>query len=470
MRLDLAAASAAVLLVAAACSPKNNGTLLVVHVDTDLSVPSAINSIDIALAPQHGGATTDSFPISGRASLPVTLAIRPSGDPAFSVDVTATGRLGANSVVTQTATVSFTPGEAREFTLFLAQDCARPMPCTNASNVCIKGGSCVAKTMVTQTTPYPPPLTDAGADGPVEVGTFDAGGRDARPNPGQWVVASPAFPNTTAALNGVWPMGDADVWVIGSAASRGFASHLANGQWTEATLPNSTPTLFGVWASGGGDVWAVGALGTVLRYDGNTWAPVSISGMAPTLNLSAVWGASSSDVWIVGQSGTILHGNASGIARETSNTTDNLVGVWGTGNNEVWAVTALGTVVRRDANGWSVQAGNIAAHIFYGIWLSSRTDVWAVGAGATLHNDGSGWASAANPLDSAISIWGSAADDVWAVGGTATGSAFISRFNGVQWMAVPSPGPTPLQAVRGLSATNVWAVGANGTVLRLQVP
>jgi hypothetical protein len=467
-RLELAGVLA-LALAAAACSPKNNGTLLVAHVDTDLSVPSALNSIEISLAPQHGGGTTDSFPITSRASLPVTLAIRPSGDPAFTVDVTATGRLGGTSVVTQTATLSFSPGEAREFTLFLAQDCARPMPCTNASSVCIKGGTCVAKTMVTQTTPYPP-VTDGGMDGPKEVGGFDAGGRDARPNPGQWVVASPAFLVTTAALNGVWPISDADVWVVGSSASRGFASHLANGQWTEAMLPNNAPTLFGVWASGGGDVWAVGALGTVLRYDGNVWSAVSISGMAPMQNLSAVWGASSSDVWIVGQAGVILHGGATGVTRETSNTTDNLVSVWGTGNSDVWAVTALGTVVHRDATGWSVQATSLAAHIFYGIWPASRTDVWTVGAAVTLHNDGSGWTGTSNPLDPAISIWGSASDDVWAVGGTPTGSTFISRFNGVQWVSVPSPGPTPLQAVRGLSATNVWAVGGTGTVLRLQVP
>ena len=49
------------LVVVAACSPKNNGTLLVAHVDTDLAVPSALNSIEIQLAPQHGGGTTDSF-------------------------------------------------------------------------------------------------------------------------------------------------------------------------------------------------------------------------------------------------------------------------------------------------------------------------------------------------------------------------------------------------------------------------
>ena len=42
MRLRLLGALA--LVAAAACSPKNNGTLLVAHVDTDLSIPSALSS------------------------------------------------------------------------------------------------------------------------------------------------------------------------------------------------------------------------------------------------------------------------------------------------------------------------------------------------------------------------------------------------------------------------------------------
>ena len=86
----------------------------------------------------------------------MTLAIRPSGDPASGVDVTAIGYLGATSFVSQTATVAFTPGEAREFTMVLARDCATPMPCTDATSVCVQGGLCVPKTEVVETRPYAP--------------------------------------------------------------------------------------------------------------------------------------------------------------------------------------------------------------------------------------------------------------------------------------------------------------------------
>jgi hypothetical protein len=458
------------LALATACSPRNNGTLLVARVETDMMVPGDIDGLEIRLVPEHGGGTTDSFPLTAATKFPVTLAIRPSGDPGFSVDVTAIGRKGTGDVVTQTATVPFSPGEARQFTLLLSRDCARPMPCPSATTVCLKGGACVPKTMVAQTQPYTP-LADAGSDGPPADAVFDAGNRDARDNPGQWVAAVPTFPATGATLSGVWPSDDGTVWVVGSLQSRGLAARLVQAQWTEAVLPTGTPTLFGAWGSGPTDVWAAGVNGTVVRFDGNAWAAVPLSGAAATQTLTSVWGASSNDVWVVGEAGTILRGNATGVARETSNTTDNLVGVWGTSASEVWALTARGTVLRRDGTGWTVQAASLAPHIFYGVWLSARSDVWIVGAGVTMHNDGTAWATATNALDSATSVWGSASDDIWAVGRpTAPGTTYISRFDGVRWVAAASPSAMPLQAVRGTSATNVWAVGNGGTVLRLAVP
>ncbi len=117
------------------------------------------------------------------------------------------------------------------------------------------------------------------------------------------------------------------------------------------------------------------------------------------------------------------------------------------------------------------QNHGLTQSILYGVWLSGRTDVWAVGDRVTLHYDGSGWASVTNALDIGTSVWGSASDDVWSIGrSTAPDTTFISRFNGVQWLAATNPTTMPLQAVRGSSAANVWAVGNGGTVLRLQVP
>ena len=88
------------------------------------------------------------------------------------------------------------------------------MPCATAGQVCLAGGTCVAKTQVAQPVPYMPNAPDAGGDGPRDAGSgLDTGGRDARENPAQWVAVSPALPSPTATLNGVWPIDNANVFV-----------------------------------------------------------------------------------------------------------------------------------------------------------------------------------------------------------------------------------------------------------------
>jgi hypothetical protein len=144
------------IALAAACSAEKDATLLVAYVDTDLLVPAELNRIDIRLAPAGGAGTTTTFPLGSAGDAPVTMEIRPSGDPALGVDVTAIGYLGAESFVSQTATVAFTSGEARAFTMVLARDCVQPTACTPETNVCIQGGTCVPSTEVVQTRPYAP--------------------------------------------------------------------------------------------------------------------------------------------------------------------------------------------------------------------------------------------------------------------------------------------------------------------------
>src|SRR6185503_16187320 len=57
-------------LLAVACGDRNNGTLLVARVDTDLDVPSALDGVEITLFPERGASTKDFFSVTGRASLP----------------------------------------------------------------------------------------------------------------------------------------------------------------------------------------------------------------------------------------------------------------------------------------------------------------------------------------------------------------------------------------------------------------
>ena len=151
--------------LAAACSAERDATLLVAYVDTDLLVPAELNRIDIRLAPAGGAGTTTIFPLGSAGDVPVTMTIRPGADPALGVDVIAIGYLGATPIVSQTATVAFTSGEAREFTMVLARDCLQPTSCTPETSVCIQGGTCVPSTDVVQTRPYAPTAEDVPVAG-----------------------------------------------------------------------------------------------------------------------------------------------------------------------------------------------------------------------------------------------------------------------------------------------------------------
>jgi hypothetical protein len=441
-----------------ACSPRDNGTLLVVRVDTDFAVPGELNKIAIDVVPDGHAKTTDDFPIASRASLPLTYGIRPRGAPDFGVQVTARGILGAAPVVSRTATARFVAGEAREFTLQLTHACAATPASCPSENATLR--------------PYVPAGTDGGSgssDGPT-----DAGMREARPNPGHFVTV--ASPSPTAALNSVYALGPDDVWVVGALGTSGVAYHFQQNAWTSTPFP-STTTLYGVWASATDNVWTVGVAGTIALYDGTTWTTTQLSASGPGSippTLTAVWGSGPDDVWIVGAAGTIVHATTGGPIVTQTVGTSNLAAVSGTGPDEAWAVGNGGAVLRRHNNAWTPQTQTLTQSALYGVWLSGPSDVWVVGLGlgGALHFDGGSWTKVPTPLAVPLAVWGSAPDDVWSVGSPAmpTGTPFVARFDGVAWGAVDIPGMTPLQAVRGSSATDVWAVGGGGVVLHLQIP
>jgi hypothetical protein len=474
----------AALASLAACSARDNGTLLAVRVDTDLSVPGQIDGVAIDVHPDRGADSTDTFKVADKTHLPVTLGLRPSGDPNFGVEVTARGLLGTKTIVTQKARVQFVSGQAREFTLLLSGDCVAAGVC-GSSDVCVKGPRCVAEASVAQLRAYMPgpPSRDggagnSGADGPVDTGAgggggaggapVDAGGAEARPNPGTWVPV-PGVP-TTVTLSAVWPFAVGDVWVAGAQAA-GVVFHYDGAMWTPSAVPAGTPALYGLWGSAPGDLWAVGAAGTALHLSNGTWQSMKAPS-APTL--TAIWGAAANDIWIVGSGGKIFHTDgATAPVQEATSVTTGLFAVGGSvlrgGTADVWAVGGSGTILHRTTTGWGSEAQGLTQSILYAVWSDGPSDVWVAGDKTVLRLAGGAWKPVTGAVDVALAIWGSANDDIWTVGrATQATGASIARWDGVSFTGVPDANGSTLQAVHGVSSANVWAAGVAGTVFRFQ--
>ena len=147
----------------------------------------------------------------------------------------------------------------------------------------------------------------------------------------------------------VWAASSTEAWAVGE---RGTIVRWNGMTWAAVTPAVSTAALRGIWGSAANDVWVVGTEGTILHFDGMTWsstarADAGADAGAPVFSLNDVWGSAADDVYAVGSGGTILHFDGSSWSAQNSGTGIPLNGVWGAGRNDVWVVGENGTILRR---------------------------------------------------------------------------------------------------------------------------
>jgi hypothetical protein len=130
------------------------------------------------------------------------------------------------------------------------------------------------------------------------------------------------------------------------------------------------------------------------------------------------------------------------------------------------------------ARRWTVLRQGLTGSSVNGVWEHTPTDIYAVGnaTGSTntiLHNDGTGWSFVNTGLSLPFgyqSVYGVSGTDLWTVGGgalnlfTVADDGEIWRNTGI-WGAMTSGTSGALYAINGSSTTDVWSVGAAGTVL-----
>jgi hypothetical protein len=259
-------------------------------------------------------------------------------------------------------------------------------------------------------------------------------------------------------------------------------------------------TLLDVWGSSERDVWTVGSGGTILHWDGVTWARVPFAGND---TFHGVGGSGVSDVWVVSSLNLVLQSpgfaSIAGFAlRPPLDPTDamnrsgaSLSKVWSPGPGTIF-VGGPPTTNRtgRTDSLWrfrySVPDGQAWEPVstfcrvspcagVEGIWGTSADDVWVIGEKGGVRRSkgpvGIGGAEEWSTMDTTLTsadlhgIWGSSASDVWIVGDRGT-IRHWSNNDSQTWEIVPSNTTEDLRAVWGTGPSDVWVVGDAGTILR----
>ena len=259
--------------------------------------------------------------------------------------------------------------------------------------------------------------------------------------------------------------------------------------------------------------WACGNNGTILKWDGGTWARVE-SGYAKNENLLAVAFLSETEGWFVGSHGTILYYNNGQFSQPDSGTAETLYDVavtrsrtvWVTGSNGTlmkfngiswgtipvtvsgssavtvktdlyslsltdqnngWAVGNLGTILKFDGQTWQAFSGSPTTERLNSVSVINEVQAWAVGAFGTILNfNGTTW----NKMGSAFSgfdlynIWMKDEENGWATGQDGT----LIFYDGSRWISHVKPTGKPSLNSIAFSGDLGFIVGENGTILRFQ--
>ncbi len=253
-------------LVWGCSSNQGSSTEIVVFVQSDLSVPTELDSVRVDIS----GASASSwlsFPLtasneSGKTTLPIQVSLVPANSNDLEFDVKATGFLGSSAMVSQETSSSCTVGQRRVLTLYLGRSCLNP---TCGSGLTCSSASCIPVKVSPSDLPVYVPNQQAptgggsvGSGGSIAAGgTIPAGGVTGSGgivNAGGGVVGAGGVVGTGGAggSGGVVGSGGMIVTDGGGASTRG-------GGMTDGASIGS-----GGWASGSGGmtVETGGAVGT----------------------------------------------------------------------------------------------------------------------------------------------------------------------------------------------------------------
>jgi hypothetical protein len=129
------------------------------------------------------------------------------------------------------------------------------------------------------------------------------------------------------------------------------------------------------------------------------------------------------------------------------------------GPRDVYAAGKAGAFIHWDGRTWIVLAAPTGGGDLRSLAGASGTDIMAGSVSNVFHWDGTAWSVPITTPQAVLGLWGAGPNDFFLSGVSGT----TGRFTGTWSFAMPTA--NNLNAVAGTTATNVYAVGASGTVL-----
>jgi photosystem II stability/assembly factor-like uncharacterized protein len=237
--------------------------------------------------------------------------------------------------------------------------------------------------------------------------------------------------------------------------------------------------LFSVFALSENDAWAVGECTTIIRWDGNEWAPT----MNPTgCNARAIYSVSEDNVWAVGDEGMIIHWQGDSWNEDTTVVNATLYSLHFLSAVEGWAAGSLGVILHYYNDKWSIVYQD-SMLVLEAIDFVSPEEGWAVGKrlpdggdsrGIIIHYLNGNWTSEIcySPLYSVEFV---STNDGWA-GYAEKGYHCILHYGGNEWKG--HEGGDVFACTRSISfvnSTTGWAIDGgireykNGTWSRTSI-
>ena len=251
--------------------------------------------------------------------------------------------------------------------------------------------------------------------------------------------------------------GAGGVWTGGQ---RGIVMRGA-GTWSTNNL---APDLLDVWTATSTSAYAVGEFGSVYRWNGSTWTRQNVP---TTATLEAVWAPSANDAFVGGDDGTMLRFNGTSWSLMTLPTTGSIYNLWGTSASDVWAVTSNGEVLRFNGTAWSLVT-TTSQPLWSIFGVSSSQIVVAGEEGLVQRFNGTTWTTLPSPgVGTQSGVWMTSASDIYAVGANGAGTLGTAfNFNGSAWSSLAVGSTRVLTNIWGPSLFDLYATGDQGTLLR----